>query len=104
MQQVRAEVGASSVVSFEYQFEREKAGWDPEFAVDAIVRPPEEISDEVALSEAKRGWKLVHGLVPRLGVAKEKDEVALRLAAPDSGSFVLVSLRRRRKDQFPLGN
>ena len=58
------------------------------------------------LNEARAGygnvqsWKLVKGLVPRLGAAREKDEAALRLAAPESGSFVLVSLRRRRRDRI----
>jgi hypothetical protein len=104
MQQVRAEVDAGSLISFEYVFEREKTGWDPEFSTDDQVHPSHEIINEVALAEAwsgdrpKREWKLVKGLVPRIGSAKERDEVALRLAAPDSGSFILVSLRRRRKD------
>jgi len=34
-------------------------------------------------------WKLVKGLVRRSGSSREKDEAALRLAAPESGSFVL---------------
>ena len=105
MQQVRAEVGVSSVVSFEYVFERERVGWDPEFSTDEL-HPSKEIIDEVALAEAwgggrpTRGWMLVNGLTPRLDSAKESDEAALRLAKPESGSFVLVSLRRRRKDWF----
>jgi len=33
MQQVRAEVQTASVNSFEYSFEREKLGWDPELAL-----------------------------------------------------------------------
>jgi hypothetical protein len=106
MQQVRAEVQAGSVASFEYLFERERTEWDPEFSTDEQVRPSNEIIDEVALAEARGGdrstreWKLVRGLVPRLGSAKERDEAALKLAAPDSGSFILVSLRRRRKDRI----
>lgn len=44
-------------------------------------------------------WRRVTGLVPRTGVIREKDELALRRAAPESGSFILVSLRRRRKSQ-----
>jgi hypothetical protein len=106
MQQVRAEVEVGSVVSFEYRFEREKAGWDPEFSSHDQLHAPKEITNEVALSEARggdrpaRAWKLVKGLVPRLGSSKESDEAALRLAAPESGSFILVSLRRRRKDRL----
>jgi hypothetical protein len=106
MQQVRAEVEVGSVVSFEYLFERERFGWDPELSTNEQVHPSKEIISEVALAEARGGykrtleWKLVKGLVPRSGPAKEMDEVPLRLAAPDSGSFILVSLRRRPKDRF----
>lgn len=85
-------------------------GWDPDFSLDDHVHPSREIGSEVALLEAQgdpkspRTWKLVKGLIPRTGSAKEKDQAALRLAAPDSGSFILVSLRRRRKDLFPREN
>jgi hypothetical protein len=103
MQQVRAEVGTNSVDSFEYLFERERMGWDPVLSVDEQLYPPHEIDDKVALNEAQgneryaRGWKLVTELSPRLGATKEKDEAALKLASPESGSFILVSLRRRRR-------
>jgi hypothetical protein len=33
-----------------------------------------------------------------MGSAVEIDQAALRLAQPDSGAFVLVSLRRRRTE------
>lgn len=106
MQQVRAEVADGNVVPFEYLFEREKVGWDPELSLEDQVHPPTQMANEGALAEAGRGpksnieWRLVRGLVPRLGLAKEKDEAALRLAAPESGSFILVSLRRRLNPQF----
>jgi hypothetical protein len=106
MQQVRAEVEATQIMSFEYLFEREKAGWDPELSSDELALPSRETFDVVAFAEARgadkssRGWKLVNGLVPRLASAKERDEEALKLAAPDSGSFILVSLRRRPRDPF----
>jgi hypothetical protein len=103
MQQVRAEVETSKLVSFDYLFEREKFGWDPELSSHELVLPSRETFDIVTFSEARGankstpGWKLVKGLIPRLA-SKEKDEEALKLAAPDSGSFILVSLRRRPKD------
>jgi hypothetical protein len=110
MQQVRVEVSAASVGLFEYQFEREVKGWDPEFALDHEVHPARETGNEVALMEAQgdpkspRAWKLVKGLIARQGSAKERDQAALMLAAPDSGSFILVSLRRRRRDLFSEEN
>lgn len=105
-QQVRAEVERGGVMPFEYLFERARVGWEPEYSSDEEILPSHAITDEVALAEARggdtpRAWKLVKGLVPRLGSAKERDEAALKLASPDSGSFVLVSLRRRRKDWPP---
>jgi hypothetical protein len=102
MQQVRAEVQTAGVTSFEYSFEREKLGWDPEFDVQSL--PLQQAIIEHAPASAWRSgkkiykWSLVKGLIPRTGSPKEKDEVALRLAAPESGSFVLVSLRRRLQD------
>jgi hypothetical protein len=106
MQQVRAEVGTATVVSFEYSFEREKAAWDPEFSHEQVHPSREGINEAASLKVGEgekrtRAWTLVKGLVPRLGSTKEKDEMALRLAAPDSGSFILVSLRRLRKDRVP---
>lgn len=104
-QQVRAEVETADIVPYEYQFEREKIGWDPQFATDSSIHPPREIRNEIALKEARGdnrardGWKLVTGLAPRTGTALEKDQAALKLASPESGSFILVSLRRRRIDK-----
>jgi HKD family nuclease len=103
MQQVRAEVVDKELEEFDYVFERERAGWDPEYSADDRIEMSGPISDEVATAEANGvrnltgSWQLVKGLSPRLGVAKELDQEALRLAAPDSGSFILVSLRRRRR-------
>ncbi len=103
MQQVRAEVVDRVLEEFDYVFERERAGWDPEYSTDDQIEMSGPISDEVATAEGKGvrnltgSWQLVRGLSPRLGIAKELDQEALRLAAPDSGSFILVSLRRRRR-------
>ena len=129
MQQVRAEVKSNTVVPFDYLFERESAAWDPEFATEGELPVPDSIGEtalvekdqllrvepgaiepvrtnKLATVEEARGgypsirsWKQVRGLVPRLGAAREKDEDALKLASPDSGSFIIVSLRRRRRDR-----
>src|SRR5205814_10367232 len=100
MQQVRAKIQAPSVQPFEYLFERESVAWDPEFAPDGEMDLPSGRLEKAALDEAGggyrtvRSWKLVRGLTRRLGSALEKDDAALKLAAPESGSFILVSLRR----------
>lgn len=103
-QQVRAEVKSKDVVPYEYLFERQIVEWDPEFADDAPLLPKVGNGKEIALAEARAdervtgGWKLVRGLVTRQDAPWEKDRAALQLAAPESGSFILVSLRRRKKE------
>jgi hypothetical protein len=106
MQQVRAEVVSTSVCPFEYRFDREKKDWQPEFDKDAILFPDGTDDETFQLRgmqagrrHLEKGWNLVKGLIPLEGFSKEKDEAALKLAAPESGSFLLVALRRRRRDR-----
>jgi hypothetical protein len=106
MQQVRAEVRSKSISPFDYLFERESAAWDPRFAHEGEdLHLANGKRSDASLLDARGGmsnsqsWKLVIGLEPRLGAPREKDETALKLASPASGSFVLVSLRRRSRDQ-----
>lgn len=104
-QQVRAKVDAASVSPYEYLFERERQTWWPTFSNREEVHPegaPDEpfpIHDTPWHKESRQAWKLVTGLRQGEGAALEKDAKALELAKPESGSFVLVSLRRRRKDK-----
>jgi hypothetical protein len=104
MQQVRAKVVDTSLPSYEYAFERERTGWDPVFSeidvIDALESPLEE---EVARREARGSrqidaWRLVSAIEPRSGAHLETDQKALDRAIPESGAFILVSLRRRRSD------
>jgi hypothetical protein len=78
-----------------------KAGRQSESpSTDLISRGKEEL---VFLKEARgncariQSWKRVNALVRRSGSPREKDEPAVRRAPPESGSFVLVSLRRRKR-------
>ena len=89
MEQVRAEIKAPSVQPFEYLFERESQAWDPEFAPGHDLKvAPHQLEKHVA-DEARGGhlgietWRLVKGLARRSGSPREKDEAALRLAAPE---------------------
>jgi len=111
MQQVRARVEAPAIDPFEYLFERPSVEWEPEFSDDELLVPKssmvqqEETRDARVLEEAMGGmyrvpkWKLVKGLRRREPSGLTRDERALRLAAPEAGSFILVSVRRRRKDR-----
>lgn len=104
-QQVRAKVEDASVTPYEYLFERERQAWWPNFAdqqeIRAEAKPDEPfpILDTPWHKESDQSWKLVTGLKHGEGAAVEKDSRALELARPESGSFVLVSLRRRRTKQ-----
>jgi hypothetical protein len=103
LQQVRAEVISPDVPAFEYLFEREQTGWIPEFddtPAMGVAEPPAPWPGRLAWDEAMGprgdGWQLVRNLVPRVGIAREKDQAVLEQLKPESGSFLLVSLRRRR--------
>lgn len=105
MQQVRAEIVDSDVVPFDYLFDRNKAEWDPELSNEDAIRPVEMPREGLATIEAvgerrpSDGWMAVQGLRPRSRPTGEKDQAALELASPDSGAFILISLRRAKKDR-----
>jgi hypothetical protein len=106
-QQVRAEVEAPSIPAYEYSFERERAAWEPVFSEDdEELLPTPAVGDEIVLTEARGDfrdlpvWKLVEQLVRQQASASEKDQAALLLASPESGSFILVALRRRRRNRI----
>ncbi|MCW0982783.1 hypothetical protein OK142_18330 [Agrobacterium sp. BT-220-3] len=102
MQQVRAKVVATSLPSYEYAFERERQGWDPAYSeIDVIDVSKSSFSVDVAKREERGNrqidtWRLVTSLEPRSGSQPEIDQTALNRATPESGAFILVSLRRRR--------
>jgi len=105
MQQVRCEVQALDIAQFDYLFDRERMGWDPILSKEHILNPagPEgrgtDAEDVWFNKYSDEGWRLVEGLTPRRGSPVVADEAALKLAAPESGNFVLVSLRRRPRDE-----
>ena len=105
MQQVRAEVEGEGVIPFEYLFDRGSGGWEPQFSEETALRSEPDVQRALVGAQSRGSdagtyqWRHVTGLVPRAGVIREKDEAALRRAAPESGSFILVSLRRRLKEQ-----
>jgi len=103
MQQVRVEVDREGVDLFDYQFDRNKSEWNPIFG-EAAGSLTVERSNRPASVEARGGpnregrWRLVRGLTPR-EKTPEADAIALKKVSPESGSFVLISLRRRRKER-----
>jgi hypothetical protein len=107
MQQVRAEVANCNVENFQYLFEREKAEWDPVLSngdgfdkVSAAgTSNPNALNEAWGGQSGARDWRLVVDLVPRLEPTKTGEEEALKLVSPDSGSFTLISLRRRHVNE-----
>jgi len=112
-QQLRARVLVSSLQSYDYMFDREKVGWDPTFYNQrdhghAVTAQPALFEDWEPEKAGKfsgddgRTWSLVTGLIPRSGSVMETDQLALSSAVPESGNFILVSLRQRKADKHDL--
>jgi hypothetical protein len=103
MQQVRAKVVALNVVPYEYSFEQEKKEWDPIYSDrETIVSASHALGNKTNdpdYRDASKGWILVKGLKPREPTFEGPEARALLLAVPDSGKLVLVSLRKRKKDE-----
>lgn len=104
MEQVRAQILEPEVEEFDYRFEREFVKWEPELSSkDVIALVPDAHDQQIVQSlrpeKADRSsWQLVTGLHAR-DVAVEKDRAALMRANPESGSFSMVSLSRRKRDR-----
>ena len=84
--------------------EREKRTWWPSLSEREELHPEGGSEESFPISDTRwqkattQGWRLVTGLQQGEGPPAEKDQLALEMAKPESGSFILVSLRRRRKE------
>jgi len=108
MQQVRAEVVALDVIPYDYSFEQEKKEWDPIYSArEKVIADPQasgkrqtaDLLSDPDDRDANKGWMLVTALKPRDRIPEERDAKALARALPASGNLVLVSLRKRKKDE-----
>jgi hypothetical protein len=102
MQQVHAQVDVPTVKPYEYLFEKEKASWWPILTDRAELHAEYASEEDFPIQDVRwqradsnTGWKLVTGLKQGEGPTLDKDALALELVRPESGSFVLVSVRRR---------
>ena len=84
--------------NFDYLFDRGRGEWLPVFDDESQIAAAAD-AQAMLLSldlvpQEHLSWQRVRGLV-RPSSGSEGYEVALREAAPESGSFILFSLRRR---------
>ena len=100
MEQVRVKVSGPVFGKFEYLFDRGRVDWIPLFEDEAsvVVAPEEARTNLVPLDlvpPENLPWFRVRGLVPAELPGSEGYQLALRESAPESGAFILFSLRRR---------
>jgi hypothetical protein len=101
MLQVRVKVRDKLKERYEYLFGIEKMKWEPILdkqaegvQVDAEDAPV--LASLKLIPPEDKKWFLVNGLRPKGGGEVDTYHTALREFSPDSGSFILVSQRRRK--------
>jgi hypothetical protein len=100
MQQVRVKVWNQVFDRFEYLFESKKTTWEPIFDEKKAIRPPpqerELLRSLKLVPPEDTEWFLVRGFSRGEPTGGEAYNEALRASAPESGAFILFSLRRRK--------
>jgi hypothetical protein len=100
MQQVRVKVWNQVFARFEYLFGSKRTAWQPVFSKTAVIQAPkegEEVLRSLDLVPREEGdWFLVEGLSSEEPADSTRYREALRLSAPESGTYILFSLRRRK--------
>ena len=101
MQQVRVELRNDVYQAFEYLFESNRASWLPSLDDQQLVRVEEtERGTLESLNLIPREdweWYRVNELVPGREQADDAYKKALTDMSPQSGNYILMSLRRRRR-------
>lgn len=98
MQQVRVKVWNEVFGLFQYLFHTTKLAWEPVFDDASVVQVSER--DQVMLAPLElippedREWYRVKGLRPADEKGSPEYKKALLESSPESGSYVLISLRR----------
>ena len=102
MQQVRVKVWNQVFARFEYLFESKRATWEPLFSEEpaATLRPPPEqrqfLRSLELIPPEDNDWFLVRGFHQGEQTGTVAYKEALRESAPEAGTFILFSLRRRK--------
>lgn len=107
MQQVRVKVWNEVFDRFEYVFGTVRRSWEP--VLDEESRLESSPADKDVLRPLQLvppedlDWYLVRGLRESAGQGKESYLEALRQASPESGSYILLSTRRRKLEKAEKG-
>lgn len=103
MQQVRVQIYGGVHGRFDYLFEGGSPGWIPVLDHDReVLVPAERVGRTEALGlvpPEHLPWSLVRGLEPMDHGRKKAYYEALAEMSPESGSFVLMSLRRKERER-----
>jgi hypothetical protein len=103
MQQVRVEAYNEVYGDFEYLFEAPQTGWVPEVSREDVLVPKIENSlahfeDYHKANPEHLEWYLVKSLTKRVDAdSDDKYSKALKALSPESGSYIVMSLRRRER-------
>jgi hypothetical protein len=99
MEQVRIEVTGGLDNVFDYQFDTEKIAWEPELDETEGIEPDGTHLERPRKRQRKAPedgpWFAVRGLKPRAPELASSKQLALIEASPSSGSFIMLSPRRR---------
>jgi hypothetical protein len=102
MQQVRVKVWNQVFARFEYLFESKRSTWEPVFsegAAQTLHPPPEQqqfLRSLALIPPEDNEWFLVRGFHQGESTGSAAYKAALRESAPEAGTFILFSLRRRK--------
>ena len=100
MRQIRVRVSDEALGPFEYLFEDDRATWLPSLDTEELAAGAVTERVEYRPSGTGEAWYRVNGLV-RVGAGgrtARPDRAALMDMTPESGNYILMSLRRRRRD------
>ena len=99
MEQVRVRVRNAVFGKFEYLFDYGRRSWLPEFDHDEVLSLPQETRGILTplnlIPPEDQPWQRVRGLVLEEIEGSEGYKQALAETSPESGAYVLFSLRRR---------
>lgn len=100
MQQVRAQAYWPVKDDYEYFFDAGRFVFEPTFGEEAIEYPQDRVASLAALDlvpPEHKPWFPVIGLKRKVEDLDENFMAAVKMLSPESGSFMMMSLRRRPK-------